>query len=108
MKKYIALARVSSREQEREGFSLDVQEAAFQKYAAKQGGKVEYMFRIAETATKSEQRKTFKEVLECAKSHAPELDGMLFYKASSTEFVGEIWFGKVAQCVIPDYSPELL
>ena len=32
MKKYVALARVSSREQEREGFSLDVQEEALQRY----------------------------------------------------------------------------
>lgn len=80
MKKYIALARVSSREQEREGFSLDVQEAAFHKYATKHGGKIEHMFRIAETASKSEQRKTFKAVLQCAKKYASELDGMLFYK----------------------------
>lgn len=30
---YLALARVSSREQEREGFSLDVQEDALRRYA---------------------------------------------------------------------------
>ena len=33
MKRYVALARVSSREQEREGFSLEVQEEALSKYA---------------------------------------------------------------------------
>ena len=83
MKKYIALARVSSREQEREGFSLDVQESAFQKYATKHGGKIDGMFRIAETASKSEQRKIFKEVLEVAKAHASELDGMLLLQGRS-------------------------
>ena len=34
MKKYVALARVSSREQEREGFSLDVQEEALNRLSA--------------------------------------------------------------------------
>jgi len=38
MKQFVALARVSSREQEREGFSLDVQENALKGYAEKQGG----------------------------------------------------------------------
>ena len=33
MKQFVALARVSSREQEREGFSLDVQEDALRAYA---------------------------------------------------------------------------
>ena len=32
---YVTLARVSSREQEREGFSLDVQEDALHRYAKK-------------------------------------------------------------------------
>ena len=32
-KRYVALARVSSREQEREGFSLEVQEDALERYA---------------------------------------------------------------------------
>jgi DNA invertase Pin-like site-specific DNA recombinase len=80
MKKYIALARVSSREQEREGFSLEVQEAAFQNYATKHDGKIEYMFRIVETATRSEQRKVFKALLKFAKKHASTLDAILFYK----------------------------
>jgi len=57
MKRFIALARVSSREQAREGFSLDVQEDAFREYAKKHGGRLVRLFRIAETATKSEERK---------------------------------------------------
>lgn len=38
VKKYLALARVSSREQQREGFSLDVQEDALRRYAERMGG----------------------------------------------------------------------
>jgi len=80
MNRYMGLARVSSREQEREGFSLDVQEAAFHDYARRRSGVVDKMFRIAETATKHEQRKIFREALEYAKRHAHEYAGMLFYK----------------------------
>ena len=80
MKKFVALARVSSREQEREGFSLAVQEDALRRYAASAGGDILRLFRIAETASKTDERKTFKELMAYAKSHADELDGLLFYK----------------------------
>lgn len=80
MKKYVALARVSSREQEREGFSLDIQEDALRNYAQRHGGTIVKLFRIAETATKQDERKSFKELLAYAKKHAHELAGLLFYK----------------------------
>ena len=80
MKRFIGFARVSSREQEREGFSLDVQEEAFEFYAKREKGVVDKMFRIAETATKTEQRKIFREALDFAKRNAADYDGMLFYK----------------------------
>lgn len=38
------------------------------------------MFRIAETASKRDKRKTFNEMLAYAKMHAHEVDGVLFYK----------------------------
>ena len=79
-KKYVALARVSSREQEKEGFSLEVQEEGLQRCAKQRGGKIVRMFRIAETATKPQERLTFKELLAYCKQHAAELDGVLFYK----------------------------
>lgn len=79
-KKFIALARVSSREQEREGFSLDVQVDALTRWAAQHDGEIVKLWRIAETASKSESRKTFKEMLAYAKKHARSLDGLLFYK----------------------------
>ena len=40
MKQFVALARVSSREQEREGFSLDVQEDALRAYAQRHEGSI--------------------------------------------------------------------
>ena len=79
-KKFAALARVSSREQEREGFSLDVQEDALRLYAERNDGEIVRFFRIAETASKHDERTTFKELLAFAKEHAVELDGLLFYK----------------------------
>ena len=66
MKRFIGLARVSSREQEREGFSLAVQEDALRRYAEREGGEMVRLFRIAETASKSEERKTFKELIAYA------------------------------------------
>ena len=80
MQHLVALARVSSREQEREGFSLAVQEDALRRYATSAGGEVVRLFRIAETASKSDERKTFRELIAYAKKHAEELDGLLFYK----------------------------
>ena len=79
-KKYVALARVSSREQEREGFSLEVQEEALNRYAKQQAGTIVKLFRIAETATKPEERRTFREFLAYAKKNARELTGLLFMK----------------------------
>ena len=80
MKQFAALARVSSREQEREGFSLDVQEDALKRYAEQHNGTIVKLFRIAETASKRDERKTFKEMVAYAKRHSVELDGLLFYK----------------------------
>jgi site-specific DNA recombinase len=80
MKTFVALARVSSREQQREGFSLDVQEEALQRYAENQGGQIVQFYKIAETASKRDERKAFKELLAYVKANAAKLDGVLFYK----------------------------
>ena len=79
-KQYLALARVSSREQEREGFSLEVQEDALRRYAEQNNGQISRLYRIAETASKRDERKTFKELIAYAKQHAGRLDGILFFK----------------------------
>ena len=80
MKQFAALARVSSREQEREGFSLEVQEDALKRYATQSGGEIIKFFKIAETASKGDERKTFRELIAYAKKNAFALDGLLFYK----------------------------
>jgi len=80
MKRFVALARVSSREQEREGFSLEIQEDALRKYAEHNDGTIVRLFKIAETASKRDERKTFKEMIAYAKKHSIEIDGLLFYK----------------------------
>ena len=79
-KRFVALARVSSREQEREGFSLDVQVDALRLYAERNNGEIIRFFRIAETASKHDERTTFKELLAYAKANSHRLDGLLFYK----------------------------
>jgi len=80
MKRYVALARVSSREQEREGFSLDVQADALERHAERQQGQIVQFYRVAETASKREERAAFKSLLVYVREHATELDGVLFYK----------------------------
>ncbi len=79
-KQFVALARVSSREQEREGFSLDVQEDALRAFAERNGGEIIMLWRIAETASKTDERTTFKEMVRYVRRHAAGLDGILFYK----------------------------
>lgn len=80
VKRYVALARVSSREQEREGFSLDVQVDALRQYVERNNGEIIRLFRIAETASKHDERTAFKELMAFCKKNAQRLDGLLFYK----------------------------
>lgn len=79
-KKYIGWARVSSREQEREGFSLEVQVDAFHTWVERNGGVVDPIFSVSETASKSQQRRVYREMISFAKKHAKEYSGILFYK----------------------------
>lgn len=79
-KQFVALARVSSREQEREGFSLEVQEESLYRYADQKDGEICKFFRIAETATKPDERRMFKELLEYVRRNAIKLAGLLFFK----------------------------
>lgn len=80
MKRFAALARVSSREQKREGFSLDVQVDALKKWAAASGGEIVELVSIAETASKREERTGFKKLLQYCRGNAKKLDGLLVYK----------------------------
>lgn len=76
----MAWARVSGREQEREGFSLDVQIDGLMEFGRRENATIDPIFRIAETATRAEERKKFKKLIRFAKQHAHEYDGILFYK----------------------------
>lgn len=78
--KYAALARVSSREQKEEGFSLDVQVEGFWEWGRRANAIIAPIFKIAETATKAEERKEFRKLIRFVKRHAEEYDGILFYK----------------------------
>lgn len=61
--KAVILARVSSKAQEDEGYSLDSQVKLLTGYCENKGFAVERVFKIAETASKEQSRKIFKELL---------------------------------------------
>ncbi len=64
----IIYARVSSKEQEKEGFSIPAQQKLLREYAAKQGFRVTEMFTDVETA-KSAGRTEFGKMVDCLKSN---------------------------------------
>jgi site-specific DNA recombinase len=79
-RRYMAWARVSSREQKEEGFSLEVQENGFLEFGRRENAIIAPIFRVAETATKTTDRREFKEMIRFAKRNADKFDGILFYK----------------------------
>lgn len=60
----VILARVSSKSQEDEGYSLDSQLKLLEGYCDKQGFSIVKVFKIAETASKEQSRKIFREMLD--------------------------------------------
>ncbi len=60
----VVLARVSSKAQEEEGYSLNAQEKLLKEYSANRHLKIIKVFKIAETASKQTERKTFHELLK--------------------------------------------
>ena len=79
-KQFVAWARVSSARQLKEGFSLDDQERRLNDFAARLGGKVIKLFKLAETASKREERISFREFTTYVKRSSRRLSGMLFVK----------------------------
>jgi site-specific DNA recombinase len=67
--KVIVFCRVSSKEQEETGYSLDAQEKLLTEYASKNGLAVAKVFRISESASGKLIRKTFNEMLQYATAH---------------------------------------
>ncbi|HEX4054718.1 MAG TPA: recombinase family protein [Tepidisphaeraceae bacterium] len=79
-KQFVAWARVSSARQKKEGFSLEDQEQRLNDFATRLGGCVIKLFKIAETASKREERQTFREFTAFVKKQHRRLAGMLFVK----------------------------
>lgn len=69
--KVVLYCRVSSKEQEETGYSLEAQEKLLTEYAKKKGFEIApRVFRVAESASGKQIRKTFSEMLEyAAKNH---------------------------------------
>src|SRR3989344_4659852 len=67
--KAVLLSRVSSREQQENGFSLKAQTELILEYAKKHELKIVEKFIFAESAKDTTERKFFKEILEYLDSH---------------------------------------
>lgn len=67
--KSLIYARVSSKEQEDTGYSLDAQEKLLQEYATKNDLRVIKVFRVSESASGKQIRKTFNEMLQYTIKH---------------------------------------
>src|SRR5437868_3236872 len=67
--KTIFFCRVSSREQEETGYSLDAQEKLEQEYADKKGFTAAKVYRISESASGKQIRKIFNEMLAYTEKH---------------------------------------
>lgn len=75
---FVGFARVSTKEQEAEGQSLTVQENSIKAHVAQQGGHLLKVFRIAESARASEERRVFQEMLTFAEDPANKVDCVVF------------------------------
>jgi len=60
----VGIARVSSKGQEEEGYSLDSQEKLMHNYSDGHGLRLVTVFKIAESASKAEQRRIFRQAME--------------------------------------------
>ena len=67
--KAVYFARVSTREQAEEGYSLPAQEKLLQEYAEKNNFDVAKKFAIPESARGKQERKLFNELLDYITSH---------------------------------------
>ena len=65
----VLIARVSSKGQEEEGFSLEAQVKILKNYCGSAGLNIGRIYKIAESASKSEQRKIFKEAMDYVEKH---------------------------------------
>jgi len=76
-KNFVIWARVSSREQAREGHSLTGQVADLSKYAQQVGGKVHKVFQVTETASVKSERRCFRDLMAYVRANRKDLTGIL-------------------------------
>lgn len=76
MKKALLYVRVSSKEQEKEGYSLDAQEKLGRDYAQRHNLEIVRMWKVAESAWKRD-RVEFNQLIEHSKRH-PEIEHIIF------------------------------
>ena len=69
MEQAILWARVSTKEQAEEGYSLDAQIKLLRDYSQKNGLKIVKEFIVPESASGRQERKKFKEMLEYLENH---------------------------------------
>ena len=77
--KTVLYARVSTRDQAEEGYSLPAQERLLGEYARRNGLEIDRTFSVPESAAGRLERKTFKEMLEYLRAN-PELKVILCEK----------------------------
>ncbi len=89
-KKYVLVARVSSREHSEEGYSLEAQVRAMRDWCAKHGHEVARVFELAAIGNRKHNRRLLAEVLDFVRanrrSNGGEVDGIVFH---TTERVGD-------------------
>ncbi len=76
MNKSLLYVRVSSKEQEKEGFSLDAQEKLGLDYAKRKGFEIVKTWKVSESAWR-EERISFSQMVEYAKKHS-EIQHIIF------------------------------
>lgn len=77
MEKAVIYFRVSSKEQEEEGYSLDAQEKLGNEYAARRNLEVIKSWKVSESAWKGNKRNAFGQMIEFVKTH-PEIKHVIF------------------------------
>ena len=76
MKKALLYVRVSSKEQEKEGYSLDAQEKLGREYAKRNGLEIVRIWKVSESAWRQE-RSAFNQLIDYSKKH-PEIEHIIF------------------------------
>ena len=78
MSSALLYVRVSSKEQEKEGYSLDAQEKLGYEYAGRRGFKIVKMWKVSESAWNNKKdRVAFIQMVEYSKAH-PEIEHIIF------------------------------